>query len=133
MSTFHLQIVTPDGLYLDDQVESVTVRTTEGDQTILKNHSPYVAALGIGTMRVKQNGKTRTAAVSGGFLSTTKEVTRVVAVTVEWADEIDLERAKRAEAKARAILEKHQDDNQVRIAQAKLKKALTRMQAAKMR
>ena len=46
MSTFHLQIVTPDGLYLDDQVESVTVRTTEGDQTILKNHSPYVAAPG---------------------------------------------------------------------------------------
>ena len=42
-------------------------------------------------------GNTRLAACNSGMLSVANNEVRVIAVTFEWSDEIDLERAKRAE------------------------------------
>ena len=54
---------------------------------------------------------------------------RVVAVTFEWADDIDLERARRAEESAKEMLEKLQrEDVDYNVAEARLKRALTRIQ-----
>ena len=48
MSSFHLQIVTPDGAFFDGPAQRVRVRTIGGDVAILAGHIPYVTALGIG-------------------------------------------------------------------------------------
>ena len=48
MSTFHLQVVTPDGCLFDGQAERVVCRTIEGDVCILARHSNYCTALGMG-------------------------------------------------------------------------------------
>ena len=45
MSTFHLQIVTPDGGFFDGEAEKLIVRAIDGDVCILARHSPYVTAL----------------------------------------------------------------------------------------
>ena len=42
MNTFHLQIVTPDGLMFDGDAEKLLVRTTEGDVGIMSGHCDYV-------------------------------------------------------------------------------------------
>ena len=85
MITFHLQIVTPDGLFFDGQAQKLTVRTTEGDVGILGGHSDYVTPLASGIARVTdENGDTKTAKCSGGILSVKKGITRLAADSFEW-------------------------------------------------
>ena len=69
MSTFHLQIVTPDGGFFDGEAEKLIVRAIDGDVCILARHSPYVTALGTGEARVTIDGKRRRAACAGGMLA----------------------------------------------------------------
>ena len=52
MSTFSLQIVTPDGEYFDGQAEKLVVRTATGDVCILPQHCDFVAPLGMGEAQV---------------------------------------------------------------------------------
>lgn len=99
MSTFHLQIVTPDGGFFDGEAEKLIVRAIDGDVCILARHSPYVTALGTGEARVTIDGKRRRAACAGGMLAVTKDNVRLVATTFEWAEDIDADRAQRAKEK----------------------------------
>lgn len=125
--TFHLEIVTPDGVSFDGQAESLYLRTQQGDIGILPNHIDYVAALGMGQARVSVDGQTRTAACIGGMVSVYRGSVRLVATTFEWAEQIDLDRAKAAEERARkAIDEQKLSESELRLAEAKLKRALVR-------
>ena len=129
MTPFGLKIVTPDGLIFDGQADKVVVRTTGGDVCILARHIDYAAPLGIGEARVTDaSGNTRAAACSGGMVSVSGGVVRLIATTFEWADEIDRARAQRAHeaAAARLVSLKH-DDAEYALVEAKLKRALVRM------
>ena len=53
MSSFHLQIVTPDGLFIDGEALSLDVRTPNGGVTILPRHINYVTPLGMGVATVR--------------------------------------------------------------------------------
>lgn len=131
MSGFHLQIVTPDGEFFDGPAERVKVRTINGDVAILAGHIPYVTALGIGEATVTVDGNTRRAAANGGMLSVTPEIVRVVATTFEWAEDIDMERAKRAKEKAEDRIKKAQNAKELELAKAKLSRALVRLNVGK--
>ncbi len=133
MATYHLQIVTPDGLYFDGEAEKLIVRSTTGDVCILAHHINYVTPLGMGVAKVTTEGKDRRAACVGGMLSVHEGEVTLVASTFEWSEDIDLERAQRAEERARARLEQRDklDDQDLALAEAKLKRALIRQIAAK--
>ena len=129
MATFHLQIVTPDRMAFDGEAEKIIVRTINGDVCILAHHIDYAAPLGIGEAKVTDaEGKTRSAACNGGLISVQDNEVRVMAITFEWEDDIDLERAHRAEAEAQEKLQAmSKEDQNFAIAEAKLKRALTRI------
>ncbi len=131
MSTFHLKVLTIDRVFFEGDVERVVVRTTEGDIGILPNHIKYLAALGIGGLTIIADGKSRTAAVAGGFVDVSDEQTVILARTCEWADEIDLSRAEKAEERAKARLQQQLSDREQDIASIKLKKAINRISIAK--
>ena len=127
MTKFHLQIVTPDGLIYDGEAERLSVRTIDGEVGILANHIDYVTALGMGEARLLLDGTTRRAACIGGMLSVSKGEVKLVATTYEWAEDIDKARADRAYEKAKAALdEKTLSDADLKITEAKLKRALVR-------
>ncbi|MCC8160570.1 MAG: F0F1 ATP synthase subunit epsilon [Oscillospiraceae bacterium] len=85
MNTFHLQIVTPDGLMYDGQAQKIVVRTTEGDVCILSGHADYVTPAAAGQSRVTdENGTEKTAWCQGGLLSVKKGLTRLAADEFEW-------------------------------------------------
>ena len=129
MASYHLQIVTPDRMVFDGQVQSLIVRTVTGDACILAGHIDYAVALATGQAKViDDQGKARTAACSGGMLSVSGGQARVMATTFEWSDEIDLARAEQARQQAEQRLQALQrGDEQFAIAEAKLKRALTRI------
>ena len=132
MSVFHLTIVTADGVYFDGEAQRIVVRTIDGDVCILANHIPYMTALGMGECRVTgENGETRRAACIGGMLSVMSNEVRLVATTFEWAEDIDISRAERARQRAEELLQKKTDERELELAQAKLKRALTRIQVGK--
>lgn len=131
MNEFKLQIVTPDGLLYDADAQKIIVRTTEGDVGILARHSDYVAPLSIGVARVFTQSGERKAACSGGLITVSDGVVRVVAETFEWAEDIDVERAQKAKEKAKNRLDNaKQSDYDYRLAEAKLKRSLARLSAS---
>lgn len=133
MKAFHIEIVTPDGPAYIGEVESLLVRTDDGDVEILAGHADYLSAIGTGRARLIINGQKRFASANGGFLSVTGGKVRLCAITFEFADEIDLIRAKRAKEKAEAALKSASDRREELIAKAKLARAASRIHVASMK
>jgi F-type H+-transporting ATPase subunit epsilon len=113
---FALQVVTPDRLLVDTSAQALVLRTTEGDMTVLDGHTSLVAALVPWVVRVDPvEGDSVRLAVHGGFLQVEtgpqqdaerpgSMATRVTLLTsiAELAEEIDVERARRAKEDAEA-------------------------------
>ena len=131
MTPFQLKIVTPDGLIFDGQAEELVVRTTSGDLGILAGHINCVAPLGMGRATVIIEGKRRYAACIGGMVSVVNSAVTLVPTTFEWAESIDAARAEAAQQRAEAVLHKKDStDTEIKLAQAKLHRALVRKNAA---
>ena len=134
MTAFSLKIVTPDGLAFDGQAEELIVRTTSGDMGIMAGHINCVASLGMGRATIVVDGKRRYAACIGGMLSVVDGKVTLVPTTFEWADQIDLSRAERSEQKAQQILaDKQTVQADLRVAEARLKRALVRKSVAQIK
>ena len=134
MNAFPLRIVTPDGLVYEGMAQEVIVRSTSGDLGILAGHINCVAPLGMGRATIVIDDKKRYAACIGGLVSVSKGSVTLVPTTFEWAEDIDEQRAERAAVKARNILDnKHSKDTDIRMAEAKLKRALIRKSVAQNR
>lgn len=131
MATYHLHIVTPDRLVYDGQAEKMLVRTVAGDICILANHTDFAAPLAIGEARMTDSeGNIRIGACNGGFITVNAGQVYVAPTTFEWSDEIDVTRAERAREVAQHAMEnaKHGDRAFI-LAEAKMKRALTRISA----
>ncbi len=128
MSTFSLKIVTPDGLKFDGQAQSLTVRTTTGDMGILPGHICCVAPLGMGMATITTEDGKRCAACIGGMVSVVNGAVTLVPTTFEWAEDIDKSRAAASQQRAQTVLEdKFSTDTDIKLAQARLKRALIRI------
>ncbi len=128
MSTFHLTISTPDGLEFEGDVQRLRVRMIDGDTSLLPGHMDYVSAVGAGEAAILlESGEFKCAACIGGMLSMIHGEASLIATTFEWAEDIDLERAKRAKENAEARIAKARDDKELVLAKAKLQRALVRI------
>ena len=132
MKSFKLKIVTPDGLLFDSEVESLLVRTDDGDVEFLAGHIDYMASLGTGRARIKVGGADKYASVSGGFVTVKGGEVTLVAVTFEFRENINLERAKAAMDAAKSEISTAMDDKALAIAKAKLSRAMNRIGVAEM-
>ena len=131
MMPFNLKIVTPDGLFFDGQAEQLIVRTTTGDIGIMARHMNYLAPLGMGRAMILANGNRRNAACIGGMISVVNGAVTLVPTTFEWAEQIDVDRAERARQKAEELLRRsNNSDADIRLAEAKLHRALVRKSVA---
>ena len=129
--TYHLQIVTPDGKQFDGQVERLIIPTIDGQVGILARHIDYVTALGMGTAKLITEEGDRYAACIGGMMAVTGGEVKVVATTFEWADQIDVERAKASLARGEKMLaDLNKDEYTTAYATARVKRARVRLSAA---
>lgn len=131
MNTFKLKIVTPDGLQFDGLAEELIVRTTTGDLGIMAGHINCVAPLGMGRAMIITDGQKRYAACIGGMVSVVNGQVTLVPTTFEWADKIDVDRVEVSYQKAQRILkDKTSTDTDIKLAEARLKRALVRKSVA---
>ena len=132
MTQFPLKIVTPDGLQYDGMAEELIVRATTGDMGILAGHINCVVSLGMGRATVVIDGKKRYGACIGGMVSVVNGAVTLIPTTFEWAEDIDAKRAEAAAERAKEVIaNKDASDMEIRLAQARLKRALVRSGVAK--
>ena len=95
----------------------------------MARHMNYCTAVGMGTAHViMEDGTERTAACIGGMLTVMNGECRLIPTTWEWSDEIDLERAKRAKARAEEKMNKSGlSEVERQMIEAKLHRALVRI------
>ena len=131
MNTFSLTIVTSDGLQFEGQAEELIVRAVSGDMGILAGHINCVAPLGMGMATVKIAGEKRHGACIGGMVTVIDGKVKLVPTTFEWADQIDADRARTSEERAKSVLaDKTSSDTDLHLAEARLKRALIRQSVA---
>lgn len=123
---FSLTIVTPRSLAFQGEVTKLILRTTEGDVGILKGHANYLAAVSIGRLVVDTPSGRRFGAVNGGFVSVINGETIVSAISFEWADEIDLERAMRSREMAEKLVSS-KEGKELELARNRMLRAINRI------
>ena len=124
-----LSIVTPEKLLVSEEVDQVNVPGSEGDMAILYDHTPILANLRSGQLSYEKEGETIAMVVSGGYLEVTDNRVTILAETGEFLDEIDRERAERAQAQAEKELSKTDiSEEEVIEAQKKLFRAIARLE-----
>ncbi len=126
-----LEIVTPERLAYQDEVDMVLVPGIEGELGILPHHTPLVSLLGVGELKIRKGSDEESFAIAGGFLQVRPDKVVVMAETAEIGAEIDLERAKRARAEAEKALESgYVEGADLTVARAELQRALLRIRVA---
>lgn len=126
-NSIKLEIVTPDRKLLSEEVEYVGAPGINGEFGVLPNHIPFLSALGIGSLYYKKNGKRYYVFVAGGFAEVTPAKVSVLAEVAEKAEEIDVERARKARERAEMRLREQKDREAHARARAALARALQRM------
>lgn len=134
MSSLTLKLVTPERSVVEMAAAAVTLPIADGDVTILPEHEPYIGALKSGEIIVhKSDQSTESLVVSGGFVEFDSNVLSVLADTAERADEIDMDRAEVARARAEAIKQEKVamgEEEYARVAAA-LEKEMARIKVAR--
>jgi F-type H+-transporting ATPase subunit epsilon len=100
-----LEIVTPERLVYEDEVDSVNVPGIEGELGILPHHAPLLSIHGFGELRIRKGGAEESFAIVGGFVQVRPDKVVVMAETADLAAEIDLEKAEEARREAERALE----------------------------
>ncbi len=130
---FDLEIITPDRIFWKGQASMLELNTSEGQVGIYKRHIPMTMILAPGIMTIHLEGENKEAAVHAGFIEILPDRISVMAEIAEWPEEIDENRAREAEQRAERRLQTHDPRIDTSRAEVALKKALVRLEAAKMR
>jgi len=127
--TFSLQIVSPEGNVLKEEVEFIVLPGGAGELGILPNHSPLIAGLDIGVIRYTLDGTIKRVAITGGFVEVVDNSTIVLADTAELSENIDLARAVEAKERATKRLLARSNEIDERRAEYALRRAAARISA----
>lgn len=123
---FMVEIITPDRVFYHGEASMIEFNTVEGEIGVLKDHIPMTTVLAPGVVTITEERERKIAAVHAGFAEILGDKVTLLAEIAEWPDEIDLERAKRAEERAKERLSRKADDLDVKRAEFALQKALVR-------
>lgn len=123
-----LTIVTPEKVFYEDEVTSLIAPGSEGYLGVLTNHAPLITGLVPGKLTVKDGDNQEVNfAISAGFMEVFKNQVTILADSVEFVKDIDVERAKKALERARQRLRAKEKEIDIPRAIAAMKRAENRI------
>jgi F-type H+-transporting ATPase subunit epsilon len=128
-----LEVVTPMGLLLREEVDDVVAPGALGYFGVLPGHTPFLSTLGAGEITYRRGSERSRLTCFWGFCEVLPDRVNILAELGERAEDIDLARAEAAKARAEAALKAIKDETGYREAQEALVKALTRLAVARRR
>jgi len=133
MAQIHLEVVTPTGPVISDEVDIVTAPGHGGEFGVLANHSPFLSTIKTGTLSFKKDKETKYLMVSGGFSEVSNNKITFLVESAEFGHDIDVDRAmlakERAEKRLAQAMQQSEKMSRTR-AEAALQRALARLRAA---
>ena len=99
-----LEIATPERLVLSEEIDEVIMPGNDGYLGVRPGHAPLLTGLDVGEISIRTGSAERFLACSGGFAEVSEDRVTILAETAELAEEIDVDRAKNAQADAEAKL-----------------------------
>ena len=129
-----LEVVTPSGAVVSEDVDIVNAPGYGGDFGVLANHAPFLSTIKTGILSYETGKKREHLMVSGGFCEVSNNKITFLVESAEFGYRIDVERAMRAKERAEKRLSQaasHDDSVNVARAEAALQRALVRLKAAK--
>jgi F-type H+-transporting ATPase subunit epsilon len=125
----HVQLVSPEQVLYEGDAEMVVARTLAGGEiAFLKGHAPFLGALSAAPVRViLEGGQQEKFAVHGGFVEVSDDHVIILSDVAELQQEVDVNRAAAAKARAEEVLRQEPGDFD---AQQALQRAETRLEVA---
>lgn len=134
MATFQLELVTPERILFSEEVQAVRAPGVNGSFGVLAHHAPLLAELTVGLIKVTlTSGFDTFIATSGGFLQVSREKVIILVDSAELSEEIDVDRARAAAARARQLLEVPNSEIDAEEVRLSLERAQNRIRVAQMR
>ena len=133
MSNFLLNIYTPNGVVIRDlKCLELIIPTVRGEINVLPGHTHVLTELDTGVLTAKTDGSTRNFSMTAGLCKVLGDKITILSTTSERAEDIDIERAKVAKAKAESRLKGTDPLTDVEVIkfQRKLQRANTRLRLA---
>jgi len=127
-----LEIVTPNGLILSEEVDEVVCSGSEGEFGVLPGHVPFFTTLKIGMLTYKKGNEARFVFVNWGYAEVGPDRVMVLADSAEKSEDIDVERAKTAMKRAEERLKQAAEVDHVRATSA-LDRSFARISVAERR
>lgn len=84
MASFSLKVITLAGIFFDEEVERIVLRTINGDIGVLRGHAPLVSLIDNGKLKIRKEGLTKEAIINGGYVEIEKEETLIVCDAAQW-------------------------------------------------
>ena len=127
-----LEVVTPTGPVVSQEVDIVTAPGSDGEFGVLANHAPFLSTIKIGLLTYKHGNTIDVLMVSGGFCEVSNNKVSFLVESAERGRDIDVERALRAKERAEkrlASVQRQEETISHARAQAALQRALARIKA----
>jgi F-type H+-transporting ATPase subunit epsilon len=105
-----LRVITPERMVVDTPATSVQIPAIDGSMGVFPKHAAMVAALDSGMMTYTVGGAIHSIFVAGGFADVRDNTLRILTPAGEPPEEIDEDRAREAEARARERLKPRRSD-----------------------
>ena len=128
-----LEIVTPGGAVVNEDVDIVNAPGYGGDFGVLANHAPFLSTIKTGILSYETGKKREHLMVSGGFCEVSNNKITFLVESADFGHQIDVERAMQAKERAEKRLAQataHDESINVARAEASLQRALIRLKAA---
>lgn len=128
-----LEVVTPKGAVVSQEVDIVTAPGYGGEFGVLANHAPFLSTIKTGVLTYKTGAQEETLMVSGGFCEVSNNKLTFLVESAERGTDIDVERAMRAKERAEKRLAEAQAQKEKfdrTRAEAALQRALSRLKVA---
>lgn len=132
--TIRLEVVTPTGAVVSEDVDIVMAPGYLGEFGVLANHAAFLSTIKTGVLTYKQGGKEENLMVNGGFCEVSDNKITFLAESAEAGKEIDVKRAMRAKERAeRRIAEAQQKKEGIDLirAEGSLQRAIARLKISK--
>jgi F-type H+-transporting ATPase subunit epsilon len=126
-----LEIVTPEGLLLRDEVDEVIAPGEEGYFGVRPGHTPMMATLGVGELSYRKDGSWHRLTCFSGWCEVLPDRVNVLADMGERATDIDLGRAEQALTRAAERMRAIRDEAGYDDAHLAYIRAVTRIAVAR--
>lgn len=129
-NTFNLEIITPERVVVDEEVEGVIIPSTDGLLGILRNHAPFIGTLDIGIIKYLKEGNHHYIACSMGVFEMKGNMLRILPDTAERGEKVDIKRAMKARERAEQRIQQRAQELDYLRAELALRRSLARLKAA---